>query len=297
MDSAVDITTNEFIEAEHLWELPFVDKDRYRCIGCGTQIWPASYKRNINKRRPYFTLGASGAHISPCDIDGEEEIVKRAKLERIGTVDGFPLPFPNKLVLTDERPVVGQAGDEQPQDGAQRRRSRGDSSLGQRANHGHTVKTIRPIVKRFIQFPHDREGLPLEIKNCDGNTYAAVFWRLNRLMRFRNPVHLYFAPLHWKAPVKSDTYVEWQLSAGDWDVVNNRRRASYRVRVDWSEWSDTKRNTLLYEVELARDHAKDSGGLVNAWMFFVGEQDPQDQSLLVSNRHQLICCIEEAKRI
>ena len=67
MDSARDITTNEIIEAEQLWEIEFVDKERYRCIGCGTQLWPASYKRDINKKRPYFTLGVSGTHIEPPD--------------------------------------------------------------------------------------------------------------------------------------------------------------------------------------------------------------------------------------
>ena len=158
MDSARDITTNEIIEAEQLWEIEFVDKERYRCIGCGTQLWPASYKRDINKKRPYFTLGVSSTHIEPCDIDGEEEVIKRAKSERLGTPDGFPLPYPNKLVLSDERPVVIQVGGQQTQSGGERRQTRGDGNSGQRANHGHTVKTIRPIAKAFMKYLHDREG-------------------------------------------------------------------------------------------------------------------------------------------
>lgn len=297
MDSARDITTNEIIEAEQLWELEVVDRERYACIGCGTQLRPASYKRDVNKKRPYFTLGPSGSHIDLCDIDGEEDIVKRAKLERIGAPEGFPLPYPNKLVLSDERPVVSLVGDALPIDDAQRDQSRTHNSRGYPANHGHTVKTIRPIAKAFIKFPFDREELPLQVPTCEGSTFASVFWRLGKLMQFRSPVHLYYAPLHWKAPTRSEAFIEWQLSAGDWDTVNNRRGTSYRVRVDWSAWSTTQRSTLLHEIEVARDNAKDSGGATNAWLFFVAAQDADDPTLLVVSRYQLICCIEGSKQI
>lgn len=296
MDSARDTTTNQIIEAEFLWELEVVDKERYACIGCGTQVWPASYKRGVNKKRPYFTLGSNGAHIEPCDIDGEEEVVKRAKVERIGTVEGFPLPYPNKLVLTDERQVV-RPSNTLLTNVAHKPQSRGDSSRGHRANHGHTVKTLRPIAKAFIKYPHDRETLPLQIPNCEGVTFSSVFWRLNKLMKFRSPTHLFYAPLHWKAPSNSETHAEWQLNAGDWDAVNNRRGTCFKVKVDWSNWSPTQRNTLLHEIEVAREVAKESGGAINAWLFFVATQDAYDQTLLSVNRYQLICCIEGPKQL
>lgn len=296
MDSARDITSQEIIEAEQLWELEFVDKERYACIGCGTQVWPASYKKDINKKRPYFTLGPNGAHIPPCDIDGEAEIVKRAQSERLGTPEGFPLPYPNKLVLTDGRPVVSLTdGSGDVAIGGSR--SRGSGNRVQRANHGHTVKTIRPIAKAYIKYPKDREFLPLQIPDCEGDTFVTVFWRLTKILNFRHPTHLYFAPLHWRAPLKTDTYVEWQLNAGDWDTKNNRRGTAYRVRVDWAKWSTTQRTTLLHEIEVAVDKAKDSGGAVIAWLFFVGTQDAIDPTLLVVSRYQLICCIEGSKYI
>lgn len=297
VDSARDITTKEIIEAEQLWDIETVDKERYRCVGCGTPVWPASYKRDINKKRPYFTLGASGAHIESCDVDGEEEVVKRAKSERVGTPEGFPLPYPNKLVLTDERPVVGGDGGSQTPSEGGRRRSRGDGSRTPRAHHGHTVKTIRPIAKAFIKYPCDRESLPLQVPDCEGNTFATVFWRLGKIMAFRESTHLYYAPLHWKAPTKTDTHMEWQLDAGDWDKENNRRGEAYRVRVDWANWSATQRNTLLHEIEVARDQAKDSGGAVKAWLFCVGIQDSKDPTLLVVSRYQTICCIEGPRSI
>ncbi len=297
MDSARDITTDEVIEAEQLLEIEFVDKERYRCIGCGTQIWPASYKRDINKKRPYFTLGAAGKHIEPCDIDGEEEIIKRAKSERLGTTEGFPLPFPNELVLSDNRPVANQAVDALPPVTGAHVRTRGNENRHPRINHGHTVKTLRPIAKTFIKYPHDREYLPLKVPECEGNTFATVFWRLGKLIQHRRPTHLYFASLHWKAPTKTVASIEWQLDAGDWDRANNRRGTSFRVRVNWSEWSATQRNTLEHEIEFARGQTKNSGGAIKAWLFFIGTQDDNDQTLLVVNRYQAICCIEGPKFI
>lgn len=297
MDSARDIISDDIIEAEQLWEIEFVDRERYRCIGCGTQIWPASYKRDINKKRPYFTLGKSGAHIEPCDIDGEEEVIKRAKSERLGTAEGFPLPFPNKLVLSDDRPVVNRTGNELSPEAGVRVHTCGNENRAQRANHGHTVKTIRPIAKAFIKYPHDREYLPLNVPECEGDTFATVFLRLGKLMRFRRPTHLYFASLHWKAPTKTDTNIEWHLNAGDWDTANNRRGISYRVKVNWTEWSATQRSTLEHEIEFARKTAKDSGGAVKAWLFFIGTQDNEDQTLLIVNRYQAICCLEGPRSI
>ncbi len=297
MDSARDIATDEIIEAEALWEIASVDKERYRCVGCGTQVWPASYLRGINKKRPYFTLGVASEHFALCNIDGEEKFVKRAATQRIGSVEGFPLPFPNRLVLNDERPVVNRTGDVMHDGVDGRVRTRGDSTRGQRKNHGHTVKTIRPIAKTFMKFPHDRAFLQLQIQDCEGDTYLTVFWRLRELTQFHHPTHLYCAPLHWKQSTKTDTSIEWQLDAGDWDKVNNRRGTPYRVRVDWDQWSTTQRNTLLHEIEVAIDKAKGSNGAVKAWLFFVGKQDNQDQTLLVVNRYQLICCLEGSKSI
>ena len=54
MDSAQDKITGEIVEAEQLWLIPVVDKDRYVCRGCGIKLTPAAY-RPENVVRPYFT--------------------------------------------------------------------------------------------------------------------------------------------------------------------------------------------------------------------------------------------------
>lgn len=297
MDIARDIVNNKIIEAEALWEIRDVDREHYRCVGCGIKIWPASYRREINKKRPYFTLGATGLHIDSCEINGEEALVNRAKSEKMGTQEGFPCPYPNKLVLTNNRPVVNPTGNAQLPEAGAPVHTIENVSRGNHTNHGHTVKTIWPIAKTFLKYPHDRDHLPLQVPNCDGKTFAAVFWRLGKLMRFRQPIHLYYAPLHWKAPTKTDTGIEWQLNAGDWDTVNNRRGISFRVRVDWTEWSMIQRNTLVHETEIIRGMAKESGGIMNAWLFFVGTQSNEDPTLLLVDKYQVICCIEGPKYI
>ena len=96
VDSARDKRTGDIIDAEQLWDLEVVDKEAYECPGCGIQVFPASYRKNINKKRPYFTP-MDNKHVQPCGVDGVEKLVKKAKSEQVGTPEGFPVPFPNQI--------------------------------------------------------------------------------------------------------------------------------------------------------------------------------------------------------
>ena len=143
MDSARDKYSREIIDAEQLWDMEVVDKEGYECPGCGIQVFPASFKKHINKRRPYFTP-MDNKHVQPCGVDGLEKLVRKAKHERMGSPDGFPVPFPNKLILTDTRPVtattagsLGTATDPRP--------STRPNSARNDSYHGHTVKTLRRL--------------------------------------------------------------------------------------------------------------------------------------------------------
>lgn len=294
MDSARDKHTGEIIDAEQLWDIAVVDKDGYECPGCGIQVFPASYKKNINKRRPYFTP-ADNKHIQPCGVDGFEKLVKKARTERVGTPDGFPTPFPNRLVLTEERPVTT---------GAALTGTGSDTRSGSRTNgrrvatyHGHTVKTIRPICRVFMDFPHDRDHLQLSIPGVPGTTYATVFRKLGYfgIERQQQATRLFYAPLRWDSAVETPAYIEWKLDAGEWPKGQpkdqNRPTKFYKVRVMWQGWTEKQRDTLQTEIEIARDEVKGKAGAPEkAWLFFVGTQDPTDAELFIVDRYPFICC-------
>lgn len=300
MDIARKLDGGELVEAEELWALDVVDKDAYTCRGCSVKVFPASYDKDRNKRRPYFSLGKIGRHQTDCDIDGEDKLVSRARKERVGSADGFPMPYPSKLVLEDSRPVAGKAA-VPPASAAERPGSPGNATLhaapARRLHHGHSVKTIRPACRTFINFPNDREFLPLEIPGLWGKTYAKLFWYLrNRKPEaFVRARHLYYAPIRWKAePVQTEACCELTLATGEWDAANRRYSKLNVLRVDWSGWSRSRRQALLREVAAAREEAVEAArqdGDIKGWLFFVATQDAGDPALFHLDDHRFICCL------
>ncbi len=231
MDSARDKRTKDIIDAEQLWDMKFVDREAYECSGCGIQVFPASYCKNINKQRPYFTP-MDNRHIQPCGVDGVEKVANKAKIEKVGTPDGFPVPFPHRLLSGESRPVMAIANSPGADEGNGRHRT---SANGERAAayHGHTVKTIRPICRIFTEFPRDRQQLPLEIQNCPGTTYAKLFRGLGffGIETQQRPTRLFYATLRWGAAVETDSYIEFDLNAGERPNGQQRPTQFYRVRV------------------------------------------------------------------
>ena len=107
MDSAQDRITGEIVEAEELWLLDVVDKNGYVCRGCGIKVTPASYDREKNLVRPYFSA-RDGDHEPECDVYGERIFVRRGRSERLSNSSGrFPAPYPTRLLLVDARTLVG----------------------------------------------------------------------------------------------------------------------------------------------------------------------------------------------
>lgn len=286
----------DLVEAEELWTMDHVDKDGYVCYGCVTKVHPASFDKETNKRRPYFSL-RDKSHQPGCDVDGAEKIMARAKKERVRTPDGFPLPFPSKLSLVDERPVAGGGsavgggveGREPSKGGA------GDPS--RRRHHGHTVKTIRPACRAFVNFPNDRDALPLEIQDLPGKTYAGVFKYVGskRPEPLPMPRRLFYSAIRWKAKAeKSAGFFEITLNAGKWGQASREFRSLCKVRVDWSGWSAARRSSLESEFEGARDEAMEQAkkdSKVKGWCFFVGTQDASDPTVFHVDDRRLICCL------
>lgn len=297
MDTAREKRTLELVEAEELWSINAVDRDGYICRGCVTQVFPASYDKNRNKKRPYFSLGPVNKHETGCDVDGEEKIVKRASKERLGNSEGFPLPYPNRLTFTDERLVTSGGIDSLKEGAEERTRSRTSNEIEPRRHHGHTVKSIRPVCRAFINFPYDREGLPLAIPNIPGDTYAKVFWYVGskKPEHFRLPTHLYYAAIRWKAaPELTEKHCELTLNAGEWDDKENGFKSLCRIRVNWMDWSQARKNSLMKEFETTREEAIEAAKLdsqIKGWIFFVGTQDAADPTLFHVDKYRFICCL------
>lgn len=297
METARDSYTLETIEGEELWNMAVVDSSRYICRGCTQQVFPASYDKAINKKRPYFKLGPLKEHLMGCDVDGEAKIINRAKKDRVSTPEGFPMPFPNRLVLTDHRPVEREGEGSPPEDGRTRTvgsQERADTT--ERKHHGHTVTTIRMICRAYMRYPNDRPYMRLRVPSVAGETYLHVFKSLGgKPEPLVDPTRLFYAPIRWTAePVIREEYCELTLSAGEWDQVSGKYIGLYRVRVHWANWSKVRRDTLIREYEATREEARvqaRSEKAAQGWIFFVGMQDATDPSVFNVENHRLICSI------
>jgi hypothetical protein len=294
MDVARNIHTLELVEAEELWNMETVDRNDYICRGCKTKVFPASYNKDLNKKRPYFTL-AKNLHEDDCDVDGEEKTIKRAKKEQVGTPEGFPVPFPNKLVVTDDRHVA--AADAVAATAA-RSSSSSDSSntgVGAKRHHGHSVKTIRSICRTFINYPNDRPTLPLNIPGVPGSNYLTVFKYLRGKPEvFKEGMRLYYAPVRWAAkPVIGQEYCELTLNAGEWDETASAFKGNYKARIHWSDWSKARRDSLIREYEATREEAREQAQDKNrkGWLFFIGRQDEAEPYVLHVTDYRLICSL------
>ena len=295
MESAQDRHTGRIVEAEELWLMETVDKERYMCRGCGIKVIPASYQPH-NVVRPYFAARAE-EHRLDCDVDGVAKLVKKARRGRIGDqLDGFPNSFPSKLVLLDERPVVDAGlGANAPQTATSGRRSDGATADEAPAKgRTRTANTIRPICRAFINFPYDRDR-PLAVPGVDASMYKFAFKKLqwNALIRYPDR-RIMYASMRWNKPIKSDENLEILLDAGERDA-NKRISHGYRVQLLWSDWSKAKRTYVGNEIEAARTEAikaKDEGrSQEKAFLFFIGEQDLEDPSLFYVKDHRLLCCL------
>ncbi|MCE4062693.1 hypothetical protein LXM60_21035 [Pandoraea sputorum] len=296
MDSAQDKITGEIVEAEQLWLIALVDKDRYVCRGCGIKLTPAAY-RPENVVRPYFTARDTD-HRPNCDVDGERKLDRKGKKQRLSTPrDGFPAPYPSKLVLRDRR-IITDGPDSEDSDAtrgrdASARRTTGSDQDTPTTSRRRAANTIRPICRTFINFPYDRD-LELDVPGVLATKYISVFKKLkwDELVSYPD-ARIFYAAIRWSKPIESDEYLEIIVDAGERDQ-EKRLTQGHRIRVEWAEWSKAKRTYVRNEIEAARKEAiaaKNSGANEKGYLFFIGAQDAGDVSLFHVNDHRLICCL------
>jgi len=177
----------------------------------------------------------------------------------------------------------------------ERTQSRSTNGGENERHHGHTVKTIRPICRTFIHFPYDRSYLPLSIPGVSGDRYSTIFRYLGSKKQeaFKEREQLYYAAIRFKAdPAIGDDCFELVLNAGEWDREKREYKALSIVRVDWSDWSQARRSSLIREHEVVRSEAEKrfgEGKGEKGWVFFVGRQDADDPALFHVNHYRFIC--------
>lgn len=296
MDSAQDRVTAEIVEAEQLWLIENVDNERYICRGCGIKVIPKSYDPD-NILRPHFAKPKGISHKPGCDVDGEGVLVKAGRTKRLSTArEGFPAPYPSRLVLIDERPVVDSGTPEDDEKkGSRNGQARSRTETGNSPTPRKiTANTIRPICRTFIRFPYDRD-LDLSIPGITPTNYLTVFKKLkwDELCRYPE-ARIFYSPILWKKATETEEYLEVLVDAGERE--DKKLTNGNRVRIEWADWSKAKRTYVRNELEAARKEAmyakgKDSTTKIKSHLFFIGEQDVSDLALFRIFDHRLICCL------
>ncbi|AXE91057.1 hypothetical protein [Paraburkholderia terricola] len=294
MHSALDTSTRKIVEAEDLWEIELtggVDKDRYACIGCEAKLWPMSYKPE-NIPRPYFQMRDPTTHKADCDVEKQVEWIRRGKTKRLTNQEtGFPARYPSRLVLRTPRLTGAPDIDATDITPAPTATSGGQTRppADNRTERQTEANTIRPICRSFINFPYDRDRV-LEIPGVEAKTYLTAFRKLkwDTLAQLGEP-KLFYAELAWSAPIRTDDHLEVTLSAGEWGD-SKAPQWPFRVRVDWRNWSKTRRTVVAKEIDATRKEgprdSKEKG-----YLFFIGAQDRDDLTLIHVNDHRLVCSL------
>lgn len=289
MDVARDKVTGDLVEAEQLWLLTFVDKDRYVCPGldCGRKVSPASFLPT-NLKRPYFS--ATSGHEDGCDIAGTERLIAAARRGSIANpLTGFPAPYPSRLVLRDVRDVVGPGGEE-PEVAKTSPRERRDAD----GDHSGAVRTrdagtIRPICRAFINFPFDRY-LALSVPGVEARTYRDCFKRLKwDSLELYPSQRIFYAAMRWSKPFETEQFIEVSLDAGPRN--QGKLIEGHRLRIHWAGWSKAKRTYVRNELEVARKAAIEAKGKEKAFLFFLGQQDVANPYQFNVDDHRLLCCL------
>lgn len=290
MDSARDSITKKIVDAEQLELLLFVKMDGYICRSCDAMVTPCSYQTH-NKKRAYFS--AKHGHKDDCDIDGEIELKARARHERIADLTGFSGMFPKKLVLRDERPVAADVSDGNISNDSARKKAGYNENNTEKKNHCRTTSTIRSICRIFIDFPFNRDLLPLTVPGVSGHTYQYIFKRLEKekIIAY-SKIKIFYAPIQWtKSLFIENKYGEIFLGYGEWSEKKLNR--PYKVQIHWENWSKAKREFVCKDIEEGRLEAMAAykeGKKEKGWLFFIGSQNSQDPTIFHVDDHRLICC-------
>lgn len=302
MDSALYKPNNTIISAEELSSWEVVNEYDFVCSACEVGVQPIAYK-DMMKRRPYFRLYKNTRHQENCGMDGYEKLISIAKYKSVANEDGFPLSYPNRLIIKEIREQIAN----ELEVGVKKtkhiltKESYETNSNDKRA-HNHTVTTIRPIAKQFINFHFDL-GLSLIMPMIDRtkyNTYKSVFERLsNKRINSYSDKRIFYGSLYTGNQYNNinislpPNHFIVTLTQGEWNDTYTKPIKLYQIIIDYSHWTTKTINMVKGELDIAREErqkALDEGNnKVKSWVFFVGQQNKTNPYLFHVDDHKLIC--------
>ncbi|MDC4428291.1 hypothetical protein NQ647_04875 [Acinetobacter baumannii] len=298
MDTAFD-KQGRLINGEDLWELNGkVDKDGYYCIGCGVNVTPASYDRELNVQRPHFREHRSYPHKANCDVLGEDEIKGNGRKRKVfNPNDTLPSFIPTVLRLIDTNTAMGTDQSLNYSSSSIKGTNLGTERVVRRS-HG-VVQSIRRLCSVYIDYPYDRD-IPLKIPNNELSTYGELFRKIPSDFRLADTSKILMSQMHFSRLDIIDNEIRIQLSQGLWgydEKIKKERviKNSFLI-IDTSNWSKNRKTVITNELNFVRSEAidaynKNKKTKLKSWIFFIGSQDLDNPSIYRVSDHRLICAM------
>ncbi|WP_075603784.1 hypothetical protein [Saccharicrinis aurantiacus] len=289
MDIAYNTVIKRLVASEELWELEVVEKDIYSCPDCYVPLAPASYLRT-NKKRPYFRY--LKPHKIDCAYSENSSLIKTAQSKSISNKDGFPFPYPSKLIFENKNNQEAINNDtDVPR--ANRSKKKSNEYGSGKTNHHRTVSTIKNIVRHYVCFPNDRHvGLTVPYVSSEQTTYNSIFKNIWGGVLYSTN-HIFFSKIYWTSPEITEEHISIRLTAGEWE--DGKQTKPCKLRININSLSSRQRALVLRELKTTKLEAMKNKASVNGYIFFLGKQDKNDRFLFHTDSHKLISCLTVLK--
>ncbi len=311
-DSARDKKTLQEVDALELLKRILNEEDpldvntvyttEFICLGCNARKKPIALKPEM-KLSPHFRL--QDEHESGCDVDGYEQLIKKARKGSVSSERGFPVSYPNKLRLPVLRKVTNSNTSQISSTNEYDDNSTLDTSEYQETgkNHDSTVTTIRRLVTHFTSFTHTNDrSLRLSVPGVEVKTYAEVFQKPRYQPTFYyNQTRIYFGKLFYNGILICNEGVRLPLTEGRWE--NKKPVENLYLEIDTRSWSKAQRQVFGREIQFYTEQIKEqrsSDSKAQLWLFFLGQQnqDNNRKFRLLIEDYRLICfyissCLQE----
>lgn len=293
MEIAFNTKTNRLSAIEELRELEIVDADIYCCPDYSTPLKPVSYLKSNKKRTCFFYL-KSKLHSEDCVYNENSKLIKTAQTQSTSTEEGFPFPYPSKLVLNNENVELSNGIDDGIESLNSGNKKTECNYRNRETNHHRTVSTIKNIVRHFVTFPNDRDVmLSIPFVSSHQTSYRSIFkniWGGDIYKDF----YIFYSKIFWSKPQIYDDYIEIKLMAGVWE--NNQQKESCWLRINIDSSNSRHRNLVLKEINTTIEEAVDKKDKVYGYLFFLGKQDNDDEFMFHVDSYKLISSIVIEKR-